>query len=203
MRLSRSLVLAAAFGAVAMSAAPAMAAGDAVPRAGRAGAAATAGAGTAFGPWRPLKNDAFTANACNTRVHVTFPVSQEETRTRLDSGGNHVQEVRGRLVVEFTKVGSNRHFVFDVSGESRGAFASVAYRNGDFLYAARGSNYFGFNPKEQRQTGLVEPVSGKYFDIAIVVTQGPVRFLFHSRPEIADVVTAPQSVVDVCRLITA
>jgi len=161
--------------------------------------AVTVASASQFGPWKPIPQPAATARLCNTKMRITYPVNAEQQRTRLDRAGNTITEVRGRLVIDLRPVATRRQYIFDVSGQSLGQYASIAYKNGDFLFAGTGSNFFGLSRLEQRETGLTH---GARADTGFVVTQGPIRLLFdHAKQQNADLVTRPQSVLDVCKLI--
>lgn len=177
----------------------ATAAGPAAAGTRQSATAVTSSPATKFGPWKDVKSVPATFRACNVQLRVTFPVNAEQQRTRKDAGGNTVTEVRGRLVIDFRPVGTHRNFIFDVSGKSLGPYASISYRNGDFLFAATGSNFLGLTRLEQRQTGLTH---GARADFGIVITQGPIRVLFRGiKVPRADVITRPTSVIDLCKLI--
>lgn len=160
-----------------------------------------AGGGTAFSPWKFYPSKPFTVSACNTKIRIAAPVNHEEERHRKDSGGNTIQEVRGQYVSEFTEVGSSKHYYFDTSGESVGQYHTVAYANGDFLFQGTGNNVLGLHTNEQVATGLVQPVHGRYFDEAIVVTSGPLRVINTTDAKgvrQTDLITRPRSTVNVC-----
>lgn len=131
-----------------------------------------------------MRDEACPDDLRSRRIRVSSAVNREQERHRKDSGGNIVQEVRGQYVSEFTEVGSNKHFYVDTSGESRGQYATVSYVNGDHLFAATGNNSFGLPGATQKTTGPVEPVNGRYFDAAIVVTSGPFARSTARRPTI-------------------
>ena len=157
--------------------------------------AAPASAGPAdstWSPWKPIPSKPSSIAACGTTVALTFPVNQEEQRTRPLPAGATAIEVRGPYTVTFTpKDHPERAVTKDASGESISPNYSIAYKNGDFLYRATGNNVFFNRPTEIASSKLPQ----------LAVTYGPVAILFSgsAKGPQADVITRPGAYNDICK----
>ena len=150
-----------------------------------------------WSPWTPYVNEPFSFRDCGTTVRVTFPINKEVQRTRTDSGGNTIIEVKGPTTIRYTPKAQRLHTVNrDVSGPSLGAWHQIAFTNGDYLFAATGNQWTVFEFRsELRGTGL--PLA--------FVSRGPFRILFKADRhgtlnQPADIITRPPDVADICRL---
>lgn len=157
--------------------------------------ASPASAATGFGPWKPLPHSApFSFSGCGTPVTVSYPVQKEVQRTRTDPGGNTIIEVKGPFSVRVTPKDKAhyRTVTRDASGAALDALHQIAYKDGDFLYAADGNNFLALRPVRLRHTGLPR----------LALTRGNIRVLFPAnRDRPADVITRPRSVENLCQSI--
>jgi hypothetical protein len=148
-----------------------------------------------WSPWMPVpKAKPFVAKGyCSVPVRIEDYRDAEVQRARTIVGGTEI-EVKGKFAVRLTPfTGSHKHYIFDASGASQGSHSQIAYDNGDFLYRATGTNFFGFTKTERMNNGLPP----------LALTHGAESILYIAggkKPTRVDVVDRPAQIVNVCKV---
>ena len=139
------------------------------------------------GGWMPVDNQPFTVDACGTTVDVTYPVDKEYQLVTTDAQGNQHIKVTGALKVTLTDTATGRSVTYNISGPG----TSIAYANGDFLFAATGRNFVILSPEQVAMTGLPQ----------MFVTSGPISLLFRADGSV-EVQRLGNHLQDVCAALT-